>query len=110
MKIELDRTQINKDEIPSAPYDLVNDGKGYEYESESTKQSRKEMKYKKKVGKESINLNIRDGLRLAERFINKYFGYLIGNNENPILSVTASRLNIIYIVAIIILTFFLIIK
>lgn len=120
MNIELDRTKINKNDIDGdgkpdgKPLDMLNDGVGYERDYEFTKESKKERKLKiikKKL--EEVSLSFRDGLRLTERFINKYFGYLVGNNENPVPDLSwlsSSRLNIVYLVVIIILTFFLIIK
>lgn len=118
MNIELDRTKIDKNDIDGdgksdgKPLDELFDGVGYEKEP-LQKISKKEIKFKKKVIPVSINLHLGNGLRLIERFINKYFGYLVGNNENPVPDLSwlsSSRLNIIYLVLIIILTFFLIIK
>ena len=119
MNIELDRTKIDKNDIDGdgkpdgKPLDELFDGVGYERETIQNKISNKELKFKKKVFPQSISLNLGNGLRLIERFINKYFGYLIGNNENPVPDLSwlsSSRLNIVYLVIIIILTFFLIIK
>lgn len=118
MNIDLDRTKIDKNDIDGdgksdgKPLDELFDGVGYEKEP-LQKISKKEIKFKKKVIPVSINLHLGNGLRLIERFINKYLGSLVGNNPDPFQSLTwltASRLNIIYLVAIIILTFFLIIK
>lgn len=108
MNIDLDRTKIDKNDIDGdgksdgKPLDELFDGVGYEKEP-LQKISKKEIKFKKKVIPVSINLHLGNGLRLIERFINKYLGYLIGNNENPIPSITASRLNIIYLIIIVLI-------
>lgn len=102
MNIDLDRTKINKSEIPIKPIDLIHDGVGFEYEG-ATEESRKEMKLKKKGIPQSINLNVANGLGLIERFINKYLGSLVGNNPDPLESLAwlnPTKLNIIYLLEI----------
>lgn len=112
LNIELDQTKIDPNDIDGdgkpdgKPFDLNNDGVGFEREDQINIESRKEMKYKKKGMLESINLNIGDGLRLVERLFNKWLGYLVGNNENPVPSIRKFKLswfNIIMIVVLIIL-------
>ena len=114
LNIELDRTEINKDAIPEASLDELYDGVGYERDREETfKESKKEMKFKKKGIWQSINLNIVDGLRLVERYFNKWLGYLVGNNENPIPTIpnfALTKPNIIYIIIIVVLLILLWIK
>lgn len=116
LNIELDRTKINPNDIDNdgkpdgKPLDELHDGIGYEKDFEINKESRKEMKFKKKRKWVSISLRIEDGLRLAERFVNKYLGFLIGNNENPVPKIVGLKLNVIYIVLIVILIILLIIK
>lgn len=107
MNIDLDKTNIDPKDIDGdgkpdgKSLDMLNDGIGYERDYEFSKESKKERKLKIiKKKPEDVSLSIRDGLRLAERFINKYLGYLVGNNENPVPHVTASRLNIIYLIII----------
>ncbi|MBK7979251.1 MAG: hypothetical protein IPK06_04410 [Ignavibacteriae bacterium] len=119
MNIDLDRTKINKNDIDGdgkpdgKPLDELFDGVGYEKETIQNKISNKELKFKNKEFPQSINLHLGNGLRLVERFINKYFGYLVGNNENPVPDLnwlSSSRLNIVYLIIIVVLIIFLWIK
>lgn len=106
--------ELDPDEIPNAPLDQIYDGVGFERDpNESTKETRKEMKFKKKGVIQSISLHIGDGLRLVERGINKYLGFLVGNNPNPIPQLTwlnSIRLNWIYLIGIIVLLILLLKK
>lgn len=76
-----DRTHIDKDKIANAELDGLYDGKGYEREKTVPKISTKE---KVKTKTFSVDLNISDIFRLTERYINKYLGFIIGNNDNPL--------------------------
>ena len=61
-----------------------------------------ELQPVEKLGKKKeVNLNFADGLRLAERLLNKWLGSLIGNNENPLPKLPGGHL--VYLLVIIIL-------
>lgn len=103
--------ELDPDGIKNAPLDELYDGKGFERDrDESFKESKKEMKFKKKGVWKSISLSIGDGLRLTERFINKWLGYLIGNNENPIPSITNTKIHLVYLIIIVVLIILLWVK
>lgn len=117
LNIELDRTHIDPNDIDGdgkkdgKPLDEIYDNIGYERDkNESFKESRKERKFKLKKKLVSISLHLGDGLRLAERFANKYLGFLIGNNESPAPKLLGMNLNAIYIIIITVLIILLWIK
>jgi len=65
------------------------------------------LKGKKKFKKKDINLNLGNGLRLIERFLNKWLNWLIGNDTSPIPDVGKINLTLLILIIILILIFFL---
>lgn len=90
---------IDPDSIPVKPYEPI------PHEKFTVPD---ELQGVEKLKKKGISLNFRDGLRLAERFINKWLGSLVGNNPSPIPNVPT--FNLAYLVIIAVLIFFLLIK
>lgn len=107
LNIELDRTEIKPDELVKAPLDEIYDGEGFERDPDQFEWVGKNKKLKKKEG---IKLNLGNGLRLVERFLNKYAGWLVGNNENPIPSITVTKIHVVYWLIIVVLISLLWIK
>lgn len=92
---------INKEDIPKPKdYDGLFDGEGYEKEPYFEKN--KELKYKKKEMAQSIKLNLENGLRLIERFLNKLLIDII-EPDKPLPKINISKFGIMFFIITLIL-------